>query len=120
MPSFLYKPGHKFANADGFVSLEDYYAYKYYTEPDKRMTVGNKVVSLQFISDSMEPTRHMADGKYYSSKHKFRQATRAAGCVEVGNETKYVTQRAKPKLTNMDKRARREDIKKAIHELKNK
>jgi hypothetical protein len=39
------------------------------------------------ISDEMAPTRHMADGKHYTSKAKFRQATRAAGCVEVGNET---------------------------------
>ena len=39
------------------------------------------------ISDEIPETRHMADGKLYTSKHKFRQATRDAGCVEVGNET---------------------------------
>jgi hypothetical protein len=43
--------------------------------------------TLHVISDEMAPTRHMADGNYYTSKKKFRQATRAAGCVEVGNET---------------------------------
>lgn len=39
------------------------------------------------ISDEMAPTRHMADGLHYTSKSKFRQATRRANCVEVGTET---------------------------------
>jgi hypothetical protein len=38
------------------------------------------------IRDEMEPLRNMADGRRYTSKAKFRQATRDAGCVEIGNE----------------------------------
>lgn len=42
---------------------------------------------FNYIADDMPATRHMANGKYYTSKHKFRQATRDAGCIEIGNET---------------------------------
>jgi hypothetical protein len=40
----------------------------------------------QVISDNLDPTWHPATGKRISSKSKFRAETRAAGCVEVGNE----------------------------------
>jgi hypothetical protein len=66
------------------------------------------------ITDEMGPLRHMADGKYYTSKHKFRAATKAAGCVEIGNEE--VVKRRKPVL--LDRRQRREDIRRAIHDLR--
>ncbi len=69
------------------------------------------------ISDEMPETRHMADGKYYTSKAKFRQATRAAGCVEVGNETATLLKPRKP--ITLDRGARREAIQRAIHELRN-
>lgn len=70
------------------------------------------------ISDTMSETRHMADGHYYTSKAAFRKATRAAGCVEVGNET---TSLVKPrKRVTFDRRKRRDDIKRAISELKSK
>lgn len=70
------------------------------------------------ISDEMEPTKHMADGNTYTSKKKFRDATRAAGCVEVGNET--ATLLAPRKQITLDTAARREHIRRAIHELQNK
>lgn len=38
------------------------------------------------ISDHMEPLRHMATGQLFDSKSAFRAATRAAGCVELGND----------------------------------
>lgn len=69
------------------------------------------------ISDEMPATRHMADGKHYTSKAKFRAATRAAGCIEVGNETATVM---KPrKRIGLDRGQRREAIRQAIYELKN-
>jgi len=66
------------------------------------------------IRDEMEPLRHMADGRTYSSKRKFRDATKAAGCVEIGNES-VVTKR---KPVELDRRQRREDIRRAIHDLR--
>ena len=38
------------------------------------------------ISDTMPGTVHPVTGKMYDSKSEFRKATRAAGCVEVGND----------------------------------
>lgn len=67
------------------------------------------------IGDEMDPLRHMGDGKMYSSKRKFRDATKAAGCVEIGNENPVVRQR--PKL-ELDRRQRREDIRRAINDLR--
>lgn len=69
------------------------------------------------ISDTMDSTRHMADGKYYSSKSEFRRVTKAHGCLEVGNETAYLNKpRARVKL---DKGKRIHDIKQAIQQLSN-
>ena len=69
------------------------------------------------ISDTMPETKHMADGKIYTSKHKFREATKAAGCVEVGNELPTITKPRKP--IPLDRGQRREAIRKAIYDLKN-
>lgn len=69
------------------------------------------------ISDEMPPTRHMADGKHYTSKAKFREATRRAGCVELGNENAYLT---KPrKRVELSREKRREDIRRTIYDLRN-
>lgn len=69
------------------------------------------------ISDEMAPLRHMADGKMYDSKVKFRQATRAAGCVEVGTETQALL---KPRQQiHLDQGKRRDDIRRTIYELRN-
>jgi hypothetical protein len=73
--------------------------------------------AVYVISDTMSETRHMADGQIYTSKAKFRQATRAAGCVEVGNETSTLL---KPrKQVTLDRGERREAIQRAIHQLRN-
>lgn len=69
------------------------------------------------ISDEMPPTRHMADCKMYTSKAKFREATRAAGCVEVGTETKALLAPRKP--IELDRGQRREAIQQAIHQIRN-
>jgi len=65
----------------------------------------------------MPETKHMADGKIYTSKSEFRKATRAAGCVEVGNETKTLLQPRK--RIELDRNARREAIQRSIYQLKN-
>jgi hypothetical protein len=64
------------------------------------------------IRDEMDATRHMADGKYYTSKSKFRGATRDAGCVEVGNETSTLMKPRAP--ITLDRQKRREDIRRAL------
>lgn len=43
-------------------------------------------VRTTIMKDEMEPTRHPADGRLYTSKKRFRETTRAAGCVEIGDQ----------------------------------
>lgn len=65
-----------------------------------------------YISDHMDPTQHMANGRIYDSKSEFRKATKAAGCIEVGNE------RLKPfSPPKLDRTQRAMDIKRAIYQL---
>ena len=105
MPRFVYRPKHPEADEFGMVDAQ---------------VAGPKYESntaAYVISDIMPETRHMADGKHYTSKAAFRQATRAAGCIEVGNETSTLT---KPRARiPLDRGQRREDIKRTIYELRN-
>ena len=66
------------------------------------------------ISDNMEPIKHHATGNMISSKRAFSRETRAAGCVEIGNEP---IKARKP--IPLDKSQRREAIKRTIYELWN-
>lgn len=66
------------------------------------------------ISDEMPETRHMANSKMYTSKAKFREATRANNCVEVGNDPAILRPR-KPVV--MSREQRRDSIRQAIREL---
>lgn len=114
----LYKPTHPLADARGFVNKSDYYAYNMFTQESKRMTIGNEEVYMNFISDTMEPTRHMCNGKLYTSKSKFRQITKQHGCIEVGNEKSTLLKPRKPILP--DKKERVEQIKQIVKDLQDK
>jgi hypothetical protein len=66
------------------------------------------------ISDHMEPMKHHGTGRILDSKSEFRKDTKSMGCIEVGNEA------IKPKSPiKLDRRQRRDDIRKAIYELRN-
>jgi hypothetical protein len=41
---------------------------------------------VQVISDIIDDTWHPATCRHFDSKSEFRKATKAAGCIEVGNE----------------------------------
>lgn len=38
------------------------------------------------IRDGMDDLRHPVTGEMFDSKSKFRQTTKAAGCIELGND----------------------------------
>jgi hypothetical protein len=86
--------------------------YEKGTEPQQE--VGGNAPYV--ISDTMEPLRHMATGRMISSKAAFRAETRAAGCVEVGNDPS-LTRPRKPVPLSREKR--RDDIRRTIYELRN-
>lgn len=71
---------------------------------------------VYIIKDTMEPTRHMATGRYHTSKAAFRADTKASGCVEIGNDS-ALTRPRKPIPLSREKR--REDIRRTIYELRN-
>lgn len=63
------------------------------------------------IRDEMAPTEQV-DGKFYTSKAKFRAVGRALGLTEVGNEKFRPKTRASASAAN--KRARRQDFEQAV------
>ena len=69
------------------------------------------------ISDTMDPTLHHCDGKLYTSKSKFRQTTKAHGCIEYGSEIPALTKPRQP--IKLDPAKRREDIRRTIYDLRN-
>ena len=105
MSRLVYRPDHPQASENGMVDVSLVFEACENNAP-------------YVISDTMDLTRHMANGLHYTSKSEFRKATRAAGCVEVGTETKTITAPRKPVV--MDRRKRVDDIKRTIHELRNK
>lgn len=104
MTRYVYRPEHPLANENGLVSADLAW---------EKVSLGS---SAHVIRDEMEPTKHMATGEYFTSKAKFRQRTRDMGCVEVGNDASLTRER-KPAV--LDRTKRREDIQRAIYELRN-
>jgi len=66
------------------------------------------------ISDTMEYTKHHGTGRMISSKRAFSAETRVAGMVELGNEVPKARQ-----PIPLDRRERREAIKRSIYEIRN-
>lgn len=102
--TLIYKPDHPEANSNGMVDRKLLYA----TSDDPHFYV---------ISDTMEPTRHMATNRMHTSKSEFRKDTKASGCIEYGNELPTLTKPRKQVV--MDRGKRRDDIRKAIYDLRN-
>lgn len=78
----------------------------------ERITPISPGLSPAIHSDHMDPLRHMATGEIFDSKSRFREATRASGCLELGNDASVTT---KPRQT--DRKQLRNDIHQAISEL---
>jgi hypothetical protein len=70
------------------------------------------------ISDIMEPTLHMATKRYHTSKSEFRKDTKASGCIEYGNDAQALPRPRK--MIPMDRGQRREQIRQALYEARNK
>ena len=119
MTVYLYCPEHPEASKHGHVEREKAYAFwaaiAQESVPIAQETDWIAQKRPNVISDTMPETRHMADGKYYTSKSEYRKATRQAGCIEVGNDVAPLMQR---KPVELDRKQRKEDIGRAIQMLK--
>lgn len=84
-------------------------ADEFYARQPARKT--SDLPAPRIITDTMEPTFHPADGRFYDSKAKFRDTTRAHGCVEIGNENP-ISARAEPRASDV-----KNDLARSIAEL---
>lgn len=100
MPRFVYRPTHPEADVFGMVE----------SQVAGPKHVGDPAPNV--IGDTMALTRHMANGKHYDSKSQFREATKAAGCIEVGNETGTLLKPRAPAVFNREHR--RQEVRQAI------
>jgi hypothetical protein len=103
MATYVYRPDHPKADKFGMIDKNDLY--------DE-----GRGESAYVISDTMEPTKHMATGEYFTSKAKFRAQTRQSGCIEVGNETDFMLKPRKRVETSREER--RHHIREAINYLR--
>ena len=75
------------------VELEEFEPHRWRVKRE-RLTPPTSALALPYIiSDIMEPTEQV-DGKFYTSKSKFRAIGRSHGLTEVGNEKLPPKQRA--------------------------
>ena|SRR5258708_2569082 len=102
--TWIYRPNHPKSNENGMIErhLVDNY------EPGPAPHV---------ITDEMPATRHMCNNKFYTSKAKFRETTKAYGCIEYGNEAATLLKPRKP--IPLDRQKCRDDIKRALWEVRN-
>lgn len=53
--------------------------------PERR--IASELPAPHLIGDTMDPVQSQLDGKFYDSKSRLRRTYRAAGVVEVGNDS---------------------------------
>lgn len=63
-------------------------------------TEGKSKVTI--MTDEMPETLHPCDGRHYTSKTRFREVTKANGCVEVGGDPSIYRSLSKPKENYTD------------------
>ena len=83
-----------------------------FAEAKYRDSKRSGILSPNIISDCMDTVLNHADGRHYSSKSQFRQATKSAGCEEVGNDSSYLN--PQPRKYEPDRNDIRNDIKRAM------
>lgn len=84
-------------------------ADEYQRPTGKRSNLGCPMI----VGDTMQPVQSMLDGKMYDSKSALRATYKAAGVVEVGNDSSVTAPkpRARPKP---DRKAVKETVSKAF------
>jgi len=101
--TMIYRPNHPQCNENGMIDRSLDFAPARGAAPN-------------VISDIMPETRHMASGRHHTSKSEFRKDTKAAGCVEYGNDSSLTRPR---KPVPLDRGKRRDDIRRAFYEVRN-
>ena len=77
-------PRQRFDMTSGqWFDIDDWYAVQASRNAESRRS---DIAAPMVISDSMDALRHPATGLYSDSKSSFRRMTKAAGCVEIGDQ----------------------------------
>lgn len=101
-------PREFFDRATGQWVDEEEYAFR--RAMNSQLVARSDLPGPMIISDTMEPVQSQLDGKFYDSKAALRSTYKAAGVVEVGNDSSVLNpkpfKRPKPK---------REDIKASVN-----
>lgn len=77
-----------------------------------------RIVSAPMVMSDMQPYKSMIDGRMITSRSQHRDHLKAHGCIEVGNETKYLKPKEKIDLTPESKAARKQKIIEQVNHLK--
>lgn len=100
--TWVYRPNHPQANENGMVDSA-------IAGPRNEKSQATYV-----ISDTMDHMKHPGTGAMIDSKSRFREHTRASGCVEVGTDPAILREkpRVEPSLNDIAM-----DVKRSIAEL---
>lgn len=77
-----------------------------------------RVVSAPMVVSDMQPYRSMIDGRMITSRSQHRDHLKSHGCIEIGNETKYLKPKEKIDLTSESRAARKQKIIEQVNHLK--
>lgn len=100
--TLVYRPNHPQANENGMVP---------YSIAGPR---NEKAQAFYVISDTIDHIKHPGTGAMIDSKSKFREHTRASGCVEVGTDPAASKPRPRFEVSERDIAM---DVKRSIAEL---
>ena len=107
--TWVYRPNHPLACENGMA--------------EKHLVIDEPVAASSLprpyvVSDSLGgEVKHMATGRMLDSKSEHRRLNKELGLVELGNEKSAHLKQERP--AKLDKAQRKNDIRKAIHELRN-
>jgi hypothetical protein len=77
-----------------------------------------RTVDAPMVMTDMQPYRSMIDGRMIMSRSQHRDHLKSHGCIEIGNETKYLKPKEKIDLSPESKAARKQKIIEQVNHLK--
>jgi hypothetical protein len=77
-----------------------------------------RVVSAPYVAADMAPYKSMITGEMITSRSQHRTHLKEHGCIEIGNETKYLAGKQKPELSKESRAARKQKIIEQVNAIK--
>lgn len=77
-----------------------------------------RVVSAPYVAADMAPYKSMITGEMITSRSQHRTHLKEHGCIEIGNETKYLAGKQKPELSKESRAARKQTIIEQVNAIK--